>query len=224
MKVKKILRRQRTALIAALMLLSATGEAAPEVNQPFENNSTDSPVVEETPTVETTTPSEPEVEPVEDIVDTSKIDTSNVDTSAPDSPTVETPQPQPVPEPYRSQVDTTILEYMKQFEGKTIVDIEYEGATDVTLPTVKAAVIENVGDTFTAALTLAYLSSGDIKAAAKYASYAAAISSLKGPRHGGANIKVMEMLQCIENGVKNWEDDGEVADFLRKILRKEEII
>ncbi len=55
-----------------------------------------------------------------------------------------------------------------------------------------------------------------------YASYAAAISSLKGPRHGGANIKVMEMLNCIENNVKNWESDGEVADFLRKILRKEE--
>jgi len=55
-----------------------------------------------------------------------------------------------------------------------------------------------------------------------YASYASAISSLKGPRHGGANIKVMEMLDCIEKGVKNWEDDGEVADFFRKILRKEE--
>ncbi len=55
-----------------------------------------------------------------------------------------------------------------------------------------------------------------------YASYAAAISSLKGPRHGGANIKVIEMLDCIEKGVKNWEDEGEVADFLRKILRKEE--
>lgn len=55
-----------------------------------------------------------------------------------------------------------------------------------------------------------------------YASYAAAISSLKGPRHGGANIKVMEMLDCIKNGVKNWDDEGELADFLRKILAKEE--
>lgn len=152
MKVKKILRRQQTALIAALMILSATGEAAPEVNQPFENNSTDSPAVEETPTVETSTPSEPEVEPVEDVVDTSKIDTSNVDTSAPASPTVETPQP--IPEPYRSRVDSTILEYMKQFEGKTIVDIEFDGASAATLPTVKVAVLENVGDTFNAAASL----------------------------------------------------------------------
>ena len=55
-----------------------------------------------------------------------------------------------------------------------------------------------------------------------YASYAAAVSSLKGPRHGGANIKVMEMLECIEKGVKNWEDEGELADFLMKILNKEE--
>lgn len=54
-----------------------------------------------------------------------------------------------------------------------------------------------------------------------YSAYAAAISSLKGPRHGGANIKVMEMLSCIEQNVKNWEDDGEVADFLNKILAKE---
>ena len=55
-----------------------------------------------------------------------------------------------------------------------------------------------------------------------YAAYASAISALKGPRHGGANIKVMEMLNCIENGVKNWENEGEVADFLTKILNKEE--
>ncbi len=32
----------------------------------------------------------------------------------------------------------------------------------------------------------------------------------------------MEMLNCIENGVKNWENEGEVADFLTKILNKEE--
>ncbi|MCH5324093.1 MAG: citrate synthase [Eubacterium sp.] len=55
-----------------------------------------------------------------------------------------------------------------------------------------------------------------------YSAYAAAISSLKGPRHGGANIKVMEMLNCIEQNVKNWESDGEVADFLNRILAKEE--
>jgi len=54
-----------------------------------------------------------------------------------------------------------------------------------------------------------------------YAAYAAAIGSLKGPRHGGANLKVAAMQQCIKENVANWDDEGQVADFLRKILRKE---
>lgn len=54
-----------------------------------------------------------------------------------------------------------------------------------------------------------------------YAAYASAINSLKGPRHGGANIKVIEMLDDIKAHVRNWEDEGEVADYLTKILRKE---
>ncbi len=55
-----------------------------------------------------------------------------------------------------------------------------------------------------------------------YSAYAAAIGSLKGHRHGGANIKVMEMQEYIKTGVHNWEDENEVKEFLRKILRKEE--
>ncbi len=54
-----------------------------------------------------------------------------------------------------------------------------------------------------------------------YSAYAAAIGSLKGPKHGGANAKVLQMQRCIEENVSNWEDEGEVADFLRKIVRKE---
>ncbi len=54
-----------------------------------------------------------------------------------------------------------------------------------------------------------------------YAAYSAAIGSLKGPRHGGANHKVLEMQKTVMDNVKNWGDEGEVADFLRKILRKE---
>ncbi|MGN0623117.1 MAG: citrate/2-methylcitrate synthase [Oscillospiraceae bacterium] len=54
-----------------------------------------------------------------------------------------------------------------------------------------------------------------------YAAYTAAIGALKGPRHGGANIKVAQMQQCIKDNVSNWEDEQEVAEFLRKILRKE---
>lgn len=54
-----------------------------------------------------------------------------------------------------------------------------------------------------------------------YSAYSAAIGSLKGPRHGGANIKVMEMLDAVKEGVKDWNDDDEVAGFLHKIIRKE---
>lgn len=54
-----------------------------------------------------------------------------------------------------------------------------------------------------------------------YSAIAAAIGSLKGPLHGGANIKVMQMLGFIEEGVRNWDDDEEVEAFLEKIIKKE---
>ncbi|WP_130870142.1 citrate/2-methylcitrate synthase [Intestinimonas massiliensis (ex Afouda et al. 2020)] len=54
-----------------------------------------------------------------------------------------------------------------------------------------------------------------------YSSIAAAVGALKGPRHGGANKKVMEMFGYIEEAVKDWKDDDEVKDFLGKLLRKE---
>ena len=54
-----------------------------------------------------------------------------------------------------------------------------------------------------------------------YSAIAAAVGSLKGPKHGGANIKVNEMFTCVKEHVRNWDDEGEVADFLRKILNKE---
>jgi len=54
-----------------------------------------------------------------------------------------------------------------------------------------------------------------------YSSIAAAVGSLKGPKHGGANIKVSAMIEDIMAGVKNWADDDEVSDYLAKIIRKE---
>ncbi len=54
-----------------------------------------------------------------------------------------------------------------------------------------------------------------------YSSVSAAIGSLKGPRHGGANIKVEEMFKEIKANVQNWNDDVEVASYLKKILTKE---
>lgn len=54
-----------------------------------------------------------------------------------------------------------------------------------------------------------------------YSAMAASLGSLKGPRHGGANIKVVNMFEDMEKTVKNWENEDEVADYLTKILRKE---
>ncbi len=54
-----------------------------------------------------------------------------------------------------------------------------------------------------------------------YSAIAAGVGSLKGPKHGGANIKVMEMLSHLKEGIANWEDDGQVKDFIGKLLRKE---
>jgi citrate synthase len=54
-----------------------------------------------------------------------------------------------------------------------------------------------------------------------YSAIAAAVGSLKGPLHGGANLKVLEMMENIKTAVKDWHDDEEVTSYLTKILRKE---
>ncbi|HZJ83386.1 MAG TPA: citrate/2-methylcitrate synthase [Clostridia bacterium] len=54
-----------------------------------------------------------------------------------------------------------------------------------------------------------------------YSTIAAAIGSLKGPKHGGANSKVMAMVENIKSNVADWSNEKEVEDYLRKILRKE---
>ena len=54
-----------------------------------------------------------------------------------------------------------------------------------------------------------------------YSAVAAAVGSLKGPRHGGANIRVNRMMKEIKSNVKDWASDKEVADYLKKILKKE---
>jgi len=54
-----------------------------------------------------------------------------------------------------------------------------------------------------------------------YSAIAAAIGSLKGPYHGGANLKVLEMMNDIKKNVSNWQDRDEVAAYLLKILKRE---
>ncbi|HHT98272.1 MAG TPA: citrate/2-methylcitrate synthase [Clostridiales bacterium] len=53
-----------------------------------------------------------------------------------------------------------------------------------------------------------------------YSTVAASLGSLKGPKHGGANIKVMEMFEDIKNNVKNWSDENEIAQYLSDLLDK----
>lgn len=54
-----------------------------------------------------------------------------------------------------------------------------------------------------------------------YSAIGAAIGSLKGRLHGGANLKVLEMMKNIKKNVKNWESDQEVYDYLMKIFKGE---
>ena len=54
-----------------------------------------------------------------------------------------------------------------------------------------------------------------------YSTMAAAMCSLKGPKHGGANIKVMDMMQDIRRHVKDYSDKDEIEAYLRKIVDKE---
>ncbi len=54
-----------------------------------------------------------------------------------------------------------------------------------------------------------------------YSVIAAAIGSLKGPRHGGANIKVVGMFEDMMNELSDWEDEEEVSDYLARLLNKE---
>lgn len=54
-----------------------------------------------------------------------------------------------------------------------------------------------------------------------YSAVAAALGSLKGPKHGGANIKVVRMFDDIKQNVKDWADDEEVENYLKKLLHKE---
>ena len=54
-----------------------------------------------------------------------------------------------------------------------------------------------------------------------YSVISAALCSLKGPKHGGANIKVVEMVKDIKKNVKDITDENEVKEYLRKILNKE---
>jgi len=54
-----------------------------------------------------------------------------------------------------------------------------------------------------------------------YSAIGGAVGSLKGPKHGGANAKVMGMMDDIKANVKKWDDVDEVSSYIEKIIRKE---
>lgn len=67
-------------------------------------------------------------------------------------------------------------------------------------------------------LTVHVVSSADTDT---YSAMAAAVGSLKGRRHGGANIRVVEMMDEIKSNVKDWSSEKEVAAYIQKIVDKE---
>ena len=54
-----------------------------------------------------------------------------------------------------------------------------------------------------------------------YSVIAASLGSLKGPKHGGANIKVVQMFEDMKQAVRDWTDEEEVGNYLRRLLHKE---
>lgn len=54
-----------------------------------------------------------------------------------------------------------------------------------------------------------------------YSAISAALGSLKGPKHGGANVEVSHMFEDMKASVRDWEDEDEIRAYLRKLLRKE---
>ena len=54
-----------------------------------------------------------------------------------------------------------------------------------------------------------------------YSAIAASLGSLKGPKHGGANLKVVKMFEDMKQVVKDWEDEEEVSRYLEALLHKE---
>ena len=94
---------------------------------------------------------------------------------------------------------------------------EYEPVEAKVLDTALILHMEHGGGNNSTFTTRVVTSSGSDT----FSTIAAAMSSLKGPKHGGANIKVMEMIQDIKEHVPNYSDKGAIRDYLRLILDKE---
>ena len=113
----------------------------------FENETSDNPFAEsEIDTVEPSAVNTVEDSAVEKVepaaVETDKTVEDNTVTTSADEDAEDADK--------NTQTEEQLFEYLRQYDGKMIVDIKFEGASDFTLPTVKVAVIEHAGDTFSA--------------------------------------------------------------------------
>ena len=54
-----------------------------------------------------------------------------------------------------------------------------------------------------------------------YSTIAAALGSLKGPKHGGANVKVVRMFEDMKQHLSDWKDEDAVSDYLRRLLNRQ---
>ena len=123
-------------------------------NMQNENNAEDVEVFES----ETTSPAADSKTEIDDkAAENSKIESSDKNSDSAKVETVdktaEIPKTETAEEPANEvnidlQAENQMIEYMSQFNGKTIVNIEFEGATDYTLPTLKVAIMAHVGDEF----------------------------------------------------------------------------
>ena len=163
MKILKRIRKARLTAFLALMAgltLTLPASAAEDDSEPIAESSIEKPSTTEEPsTIEkpSTTEETPEVEknPIDNTQLTSepsakKTSETDEDQIGPLEPghTV-TPSLEENEDPHMSE--DRFREYMAQFDGRTIVDIEFDGASEKTLPTVRAAMMQHVGDTFTLA-------------------------------------------------------------------------
>lgn len=96
-------------------------------------------------------------------------------------------------------------------------DKKYSAVEAKTLDTALILHMEHGGGNNSTFTTRVVTSSGSDT----YSTIAAAMSSLKGPKHGGANIKVMEMMEDIREHVRDHNDKDEIRAYLSKILDKE---
>ena len=165
----KILKRIRKAKLAACLALltgltlsaPASAEEAETVSEPFTETPIEEPIaqpIEETQPVEKIEPNG-ETQPLEETQPTPEPKSVDETQSTPEPKSTEEDKLGPIEPDQRSNAEEQdqhmsedkFREYMAQYDGRTIVDIEFDGASDKTLPTVRAAMMQHVGDTFTLA-------------------------------------------------------------------------